>query len=90
MMYFTVMTNHDLRMPGVPIDMGFVCKEKNRLIEEYEAATRRLSQAIERCGGVIGTAGVEPDELQRIADDARRICRELQAALQTHRLLHGC
>lgn len=65
------------------------CKEKHRLIEEYEAASRRLSQAVEKYAWV-GIRGVERAQVQRIADDARRVCRELQAALDTHRLLHGC
>lgn len=66
------------------------CKEKHRLLEEYEAATRLLSQAVERYGAAIGTLGGKRDQVQRIADEARRICRELQAALESHRLLHGC
>jgi hypothetical protein len=67
-----------------------VCKEKNRLLEQYAAATRRLSQTVERYGGVIGSAGAEAAQLQRSADDARRICSELQTALEIHRLSHGC
>jgi hypothetical protein len=64
--------------------------QKHRLLDEYEAATQRLSQADERYGDVIGTPGVERDRLKRIADEARRNCGETMSALETHRLLYAC
>jgi hypothetical protein len=63
------------------------CKEKHRLLAEYDAAAERLSQAVERYRGVIGTPGVERDQAKQIVVAARR---ETMAALQTHLLLHGC
>jgi hypothetical protein len=95
---FTVFVNHDA-------DFGFPylssirwarrngrmnSTQKHRLLDEYEAATQRLSQADERYGEVIGTPGVERDRVKRTADEARRICGETMAALQTHLLLYAC
>ncbi len=53
------------------------CREKHRLLEEYDAAALRLSHA-------------EGDLAKRVADEANRSCGETMAALQTHLLLHGC
>lgn len=84
----TLVVRHDLCSTRLAHRNGPVnCKEKHRLLEEYDVAAQRLSQTVERYGGVIGTPGVERDQVKRIADEARR---ETMAALQTHRLLHGC
>ena len=84
----TLVVSHDLCSTHLAHRDGAVnCKEKHRLLEEYGAAAQRLSQTVESHGGVIGTPGVEGDRVKRIADEARR---ETMAALQTHRLLHGC
>ena len=84
----TLVVSHDLCSTRLAHRSGPVtCKEKHRLLEEYDAAAQRLSQTVERYGGVIRTPGVERDQVKRIADEARR---ETMAALQTHRLLHGC
>jgi len=53
------------------------CREKHRLLAEYDAAALRLSHA-------------EGDLAKRVADEASRSCGETMAALQTHLLLHGC
>jgi len=53
------------------------CREKHRLLAEYDVAALRLSHA-------------ERDLAKRVADEASRSCGETMAALQTHLLLHGC
>jgi hypothetical protein len=53
------------------------CREKHRLLAEYDAAALRLSHA-------------KGDLAKRVADEASRSCGETMAALQTHLLLHGC
>src|SRR6266853_3419030 len=53
------------------------CREKHRLLAEYDAAALRLSDA-------------ERDLAKPVAAEASRSCGDTMAALQTHLLLHGC
>jgi hypothetical protein len=53
------------------------CRERHRLLAEYDAAALRLSHA-------------EGHLAKRVSDEASRSCGETMAALQTHLLLHGC
>jgi hypothetical protein len=62
------------------------CQEINRLLEEYDTATVRVLQAFKN----VGTSPRERERWERIADEARRICGETMAAIQSHRLTHGC
>jgi hypothetical protein len=66
------------------------CTEKSRLLEEYGAATQRLSQAVARYGGSLGLAPVEQVQVEKIIEEARRVYGQTMAALEAHLLLHGC
>jgi len=72
------------RCPGVGMESS--CREIRRLLEEYDAASARLLQAFES----IGTSPVERGRWERITKEARRICGETLAAIQSHRFEHGC
>ncbi len=66
-----------------------ICQRKHRLLD-CDAATLRLSEAVESYRAVRGARGIEPERLKRRAEEARVLSAETMAELQTHRLLHGC
>lgn len=66
------------------------CTEKNRLLQEYSAATQRLSQVVARYGASLGLAPLERVQVEKIVEEARRIYGQTMAALEAHLLLHGC
>ena len=66
------------------------CERKHRLLEEWDAASLRLSEAVESYGSMNGAQEIERERLKRRTEEARLLSVEAMAELQTHRLLHGC
>lgn len=67
------------------------CKEKERLVNEYEAATEHFSEAVAALQDKIGTMPKEEyQRLDRAADEQRMKSEQARLALEQHIAAHGC
>ena len=67
------------------------CEEKKRLVSEYEAATKKLADAVAELRRKMGTsAKSEYGQLLRAPNDARFKIEQARLALEEHIAKHGC
>lgn len=67
------------------------CKEKERLTNEYEAATAKFSEAVTTLNNLVGTTPKEEYErLTRAADEDRMKSELARLALEQHIAAHEC
>ena len=67
------------------------CKEKDRLVSEYEATTVHFSEAVAELNDKIGTMPKEEyQRLDRAADEHRMKSEQARLALEQHIAAHGC
>ncbi|MGA2562200.1 MAG: hypothetical protein ABSF96_01440 [Steroidobacteraceae bacterium] len=67
------------------------CEEKNRLTQDYQAATATFAEAV---GQLLRNAGAstmaEYERLQRISEEARMKSEQARLALEQHIAVHDC
>jgi len=67
------------------------CQEKEGLLSEYGAATRKFADAVGDLWGKIGTSPrPEYERLQRASNEARIKSEQARLALEQHAAAHGC
>lgn len=67
------------------------CEEKQRLGGEYEAATKKFSDAVTELQRKMGTSPKDDyDRLSRAADEARVKSEQARLALEQHIAAHRC
>lgn len=67
------------------------CKEKARLVIDYDAKTASFSRAVTVFQGKLATSAKEEyDRLQRRVDEARVESEGARLALERHISEHGC
>jgi hypothetical protein len=79
----------------VPTDsvLGFpmTCGEKNRLLKEYDDATRAFSNAVQQMRRKIGTLPKdEYERFERISNEARVKSEQTRLALEQHIATYRC
>jgi hypothetical protein len=67
------------------------CKEKERLVIEYEATVGQFAEAVAELKDKIGTLPKEEyQRLDRAADEHRMKSEQARLALEQHVAAHGC
>ena len=67
------------------------CEEKQRLVAEYELATKKFSGAVTELQQKMGTSPkADYDRLSRAADEARVKSEQARLALEQHVAAHRC
>jgi hypothetical protein len=67
------------------------CLEKERLANEYEAATAKFAEAVGQLRSKIGTSGrADYEQLQRVSDEARLKSEQARLAFEQHMAAHKC
>jgi hypothetical protein len=67
------------------------CEEKQRLVAEYQSATKKFSGAVTELQQKMGTSPkADYDRLSRAADEARGKSEQARLALEQHVAAHRC
>jgi hypothetical protein len=67
------------------------CLEKERLANEYQAATAKFAEAVGQLRSNIGTSiRPEYERLQRVSDEARLKSEQARLAFEQHIAAHKC
>ena len=67
------------------------CEEKERLAQEYAAATEKFAEMVVQIQQKIGTSTrTEYERLRRVADEARVKSEHARLALEQHMAAHNC
>jgi len=67
------------------------CEQKKRLANEYEAATRKFSEAVRELRKKLGISTIEEyQRLDRAANEARVKSEQARLALEQHIASHCC
>jgi hypothetical protein len=67
------------------------CEEKQRLVAEYESATKKFSDAVTELQRKMGTSPkADYDRLSRVADEARLKSEQARLAVEQHVAAHRC
>lgn len=70
---------------------SMACEEMQRLVSEYELATREFAEAVSDLRQRTGTsAKKEYDRLSRVSDEARLKSEEARLAVAKHVACHDC
>lgn len=68
-----------------------VCKEKTRLVNEYEMKTNKFAAVLTELHQKMGTSlKAEYDRLQLLVDEARIQSEQARLALERHIAEHNC
>ena len=71
--------------------MAMGCREKARLVGEYNVATVAFSEAVKELHRRIGTSPIEEyKRLERISSEGRVKPEQTRLALEQHIAAHGC
>jgi len=67
------------------------CEEKNRLTQDYQAATVTFAEAVGQLLRNVGASTMaEYERLQRISEQARMKSEQARLALEQHIAAHDC
>jgi hypothetical protein len=67
------------------------CEEKQRLVGDYEAATRQFAGSVTELNRKLGISPTaEYERLRRIVDEARVRSEQARLALEQHTAAHSC
>jgi hypothetical protein len=68
------------------------CKERDRLLVAYKTTAKFYALAVRKLEKVRGTttSKAEYEDLDRLAEDARRKCEISHHELDQHMAVHGC
>jgi hypothetical protein len=78
-------------VPLSEVPTGSSCKEKARLVKEYNLATAGFSEAVKQLHQRIRTSPKEEyTRLTQISNEARVQSEQVRLALEKHIATHGC
>jgi hypothetical protein len=67
------------------------CEEKNRLTQDYQAATAKFAEAVGQLLRNVGASTMtEYERVQRISEEARVKSEQARLALEQHMAAHDC